>query len=193
MEAFEHVVKVFLEAKGYVVTTGVKFPVRRRTRKAKYAEYQTHGYEMDVVGARHGSLMLGSVKSFFGSPGVSRQDFKGIADPRKKTHFERYAVFNEPEIREGVLKQAVERYGYPADCVRLSLFVGNFVRGDRKAVTDHLRSINVGVGTVEVYDLRTIVEGLLGVVQSKTYYNDAVVITLKALKEAGLSLELPTG
>jgi len=35
MEAFEHVVKVFLEAKGYVVTSNVKFPVRRKTKKAK--------------------------------------------------------------------------------------------------------------------------------------------------------------
>jgi len=33
MEAFEHVVKVFLEAKDYVVTSNVKFPVRRKTKK----------------------------------------------------------------------------------------------------------------------------------------------------------------
>jgi hypothetical protein len=61
----------------------------------------------------------------------------------------------------------------------------------RADIIDHLRGIRVGTGSVEVYELRSIIEGLLQEVQSKTYYNDLVLITIKALKEVGVELGLP--
>jgi len=70
MEAFESFVAVALEADGYVVSPAVKFPVRMKTKKAAYEELQTHGYEVDLVAARADSLILATVKSFFGSAGV---------------------------------------------------------------------------------------------------------------------------
>lgn len=70
MESFEHVCKVALEqedeAEHFVVSTNVKFFVRRKTKKAAYDEYQEHGYEIDLVAARQGRLVLAEVKSFFG-------------------------------------------------------------------------------------------------------------------------------
>jgi len=191
VEAFEQVVKVFLEAKDYVVTSNVKFPVRRKTKKVKYDEYQTHGYEVDIVAARHDSLILGSVKSFFGSVGVNRQGFREIADNSRRTHFQNYAMFNEREVREGILLEAEKRYGYPHSQIQFYLFVGKFKVGDEIVITDHLSGIEAGAGPVRVVNLESIVEGLLEAAQSKTYYNDPVVITLKALKEAGVQLKSP--
>ena len=69
MEGFEHLVKVALEADKYVVSGNLKFPVRMRTKKKIHDEWQTHGYEVDLVGAKQDSLVLASVKSFFGSRG----------------------------------------------------------------------------------------------------------------------------
>ncbi len=66
MESFEHLCKVALEAEGFAVTSNAKFPVRRRTRRVEYEEYQTHGYEIDLVGARGDGLVLAEVKSFLG-------------------------------------------------------------------------------------------------------------------------------
>ena len=189
MEAFEQVVKVFLEAKGYVVTSNVKFPVRRKTKKVKYDEYQTHGYEVDIVAARHDSLILGSVKSFFGSVGINRQGFRGIADNSRQTHFQNYAIFNEREVSEGILLEAEKRYGYPQSQTQFYLFAGKFKAGDEVVITDHLNGIETGAGPVRVVHLESIVEGLLEAAQSKTYYNDPVVMTLKALKEAGVQLK----
>jgi hypothetical protein len=189
MEAFEQVVKVFLEDKNYIVTTNVKFPIRRKTRKAIHEEYQTHGYEVDIVAARHNSLILGSVKSFFGSLGVNRQGFKGIADTDKQTHLQNYAMFNEREIREGILLEAEKRYGYPQRQIQFYLFAGKFKEGDEIVVTNHLGMIEIGAGPVRVVNLKSIVEGLLKSAQSKTYYNDSVLTTLKALKEAGVQLK----
>ena len=74
MESFEHLCKVALEAERFVVTGNVKFFVRRKTQKKAHAEYQEHGYEIDLVAARGDQLVLAEVKSYFGSRGVNRQD-----------------------------------------------------------------------------------------------------------------------
>jgi hypothetical protein len=88
-----------LEAERFVVTGNIKFFVRRRTRKATYDEYQEHGYGVDLVAARGDQLILAEVKSNFGSRGVSSQGFRDLADDSKATHFERFKLFNEPELR----------------------------------------------------------------------------------------------
>jgi hypothetical protein len=191
VEAFEHLVKVYLETQGYIVTSNVKFPVRRKTKKAKYSEYQEHGYEVDIVGGRHDRLLLGSVKSFFGSRGVDRQGFKGLADLGKRTVFERYTMFNETEVRDGIMLAASQQYGYPTANIQFCLFVGNFVEGDKQIIIEHLNKISIGSGPIIVHDLKTIITGLLKASQSKTYYNDPIIITLKALKQAGCKLDVP--
>ena len=61
MEAFEHVVRVFLETQRFAVTSNVKFPIRKRVKKASREEFQTHGYEVDLVAARRDYLPPGSI------------------------------------------------------------------------------------------------------------------------------------
>lgn len=70
MESFEQFVAVAMEAEGLIVSEAVKFPVRRQTRKVAHDEVQTHGYEVDLVGARADRLVLATVKSFLGSRGA---------------------------------------------------------------------------------------------------------------------------
>jgi hypothetical protein len=130
MESFEHVVKVFFEGRGYVVTSNVKFPVQKQTKKAAHPEFQKHGYEVDIVAARAGHLVLASVKSYLGSRGVHPQGFKGLADESKQTHFPSYRLFNEQEIRHQVIERAAAQYGYRTKDVRLALCVGKFALKD---------------------------------------------------------------
>jgi len=58
------------------VSEAVKFRVKRRTSKASHEENQTHGFEVDLVGARADRLVLATVKSFLAhavsSPTTSR-------------------------------------------------------------------------------------------------------------------------
>jgi hypothetical protein len=101
MEAFEHVAKVWLEtAENCVVSSGVKFPVRLKTKKSSRDEFQEHGYEIDLVAARRDRLLLVSVKSFFGSKGLSLEGLK------------KESLFGRQDVMEGVLSGAEERYGY---------------------------------------------------------------------------------
>lgn len=185
MEGFEHVVKVALEAERLIVTSNLKFPVRRRTRKSNHEEYQTHGYEVDLVGARRDRLVLASVKSFFGSRGVGLQGFRGLADETKRTFFSRYALFNEDDVRRGVITQASELYGYDESQIELRLYVGRFANDEAKfRVREHLSDITTVGGPVHVFDLDSILDRVFSVINSKTYVNDPVVATLKALKQA---------
>jgi hypothetical protein len=183
MEAFEQVVRVYLETKGYVVSTNVKFAVRRRTQKEEREESQTHGYEVDLVAAKKGSLILGFVKSYLGSGGVDRQGFQALADKTKKTYFGRYKFFNEPDIREGVLAGATERYGYPLEEIRVAMYAGRFRNGHETDVRNYLESMQVGGGAVEVVGLDKIVFGLWSQTASKTYINDPVLVTMKAMRK----------
>jgi hypothetical protein len=50
-----------MEDQGLVVSEAIKFPVTRQTAKAAHAETQTHGFEVDLIGARSDLLVLATV------------------------------------------------------------------------------------------------------------------------------------
>lgn len=187
MEAFEHVVKVFLEGQGYAVTNNIKFPITREiVKKDGRRENQTHGYEVDIVAAKGTELLLASVKSFLGSRGVTRQGFSGLADPSKPTDFGAYRMFNDRDVRDGILRQASSRYGYSTRDIKWALFVGRFLSRDEDAIRGHLAQAGI-----RVFGIAEIVQGLRLVAISSTYVDDPVVVTLKCLAEAGV-LKHPT-
>jgi hypothetical protein len=189
VESFEHLCKVALEAEGFVVTGNVKFFVRRKTRKAAYNEFQEHGYEVDLVGARGDRLVLAEVKSYLGSRGVNRQSFRGIADETKPTDFGRYKLLNEPDLRTEVINRARNQYGYGQGQVDMRLYVGKFAAGHEGAVTAHLAGLSP---SVRVVTLNEVVERLVELAGSKTYTDDAVVMTVKALAAAGRLHDAPS-
>jgi hypothetical protein len=79
VEAFEQVVAVPMESEGLVVSGGAKFPVKRKTAKKDSDESQSHGYEVDLIGANRERLVVASVNSFFGSRGVQADEVLGRA------------------------------------------------------------------------------------------------------------------
>ena len=184
MESFEHVCRVALETEGFVVTTNVKFYVRRRTRKAAYAEYQEHGYEIDLVGARGDALILAEVKSFFGSRGVNRQSFRALADESKRTDFGGYKLFNDVSLRDEVVAKAAELYGYSPRQVEMRLYVGKFAGGHEDDIRRHFADFKKP--SVRVVGLAEIADSLLAAAGRRTYTDDAVITTVKALGAAGL-------
>jgi hypothetical protein len=170
VESFEHVCKVALEAEGFVVTTNVKFPVTRRTKKASRVEFQTHGYEVDLVGARTDELVLASVKSFFGSHGVSLASVEQSG----------YKLFNDLELRKEVVRVASERYGYTPNRIKLRIYVGRFAPRSRDGVIAYFRERYVAVWTPE-----QVAKLVLKAAESKTYTDDPVITTLKLLQATG--------
>jgi hypothetical protein len=167
-----------------VVSSSVKFPIRRQVKKAGRIEYQTHGYEVDVIGARADRLVLASVKSFLGSRGVQATHVAGAGK-----HGGLYRLLNDREIRDGVVACAAERYGYEPKSVFVRLYVGKFAGkngADEPKVRDWCSKQVVGGGPIEVVGLPELIAQVRSVAASKTYVNNPVVVAVKALAAGGL-------
>ena len=171
-----------MESEGLVVSGALKFPVRRQTRKAEYAEFQTHGFEVDLVGARSDRLVLATVKSFFGSRGVVADHVSG-ASP---THSNLYAMLNDETIRTTVVAGAAERFGFAVSQVELRLYVGKFAGADNEAkVREWCATQQVGSGPIRVVAAPEVVTLVREVAGSKQYRDNAVLATMKVLESVG--------
>lgn len=190
VESFEQLCRVVLEAERFVVTGNVKFPVRRKTSKKDRDEYQTHGYELDLVGARGDRLVLAEVKSFLGSRGVGRQGFRELAGGKGADDSGQYKLFNDVELRDAIVAQACERFGYRRGQVEIRLYVGKFAGGHEQDVRAHLAAFEDP--RVRVVGLEEITGALVTLGRRGTYIDDPVIVTVKALDAAGLILD-PTG
>lgn len=194
MESFEQFVAVAMEAEGLVVSEAIKFPVQRRTRKAGHDEVQTHGYEVDLIGARADRLVLATVKSFLGSRGVAAEQVKGTGGPKASQN--RYMLLNDPDIRSGVVAAAAKRYGYSEQQVTLRLYAAQFAapkKGTHEPVIrEWAASQHVGAGPIEVYGLADVIDTVRAAAVSKTYRDNPVLVTMKVLDAAGLLVDTDT-
>lgn len=153
MEAFESFIALALEDDGYVVSGAVKFPVRIKTGKKAYDEFQEHGFEVDLVGARSDGLVLATVKSFFGSGGVRSEEVKGTSKNERGNKL--YALLNNKTVRRGVIKEAAARYGYRPNQVELRLYVGRFAAPVRAITATRSRSGRGGGGSRSTASIRS--------------------------------------
>lgn len=185
MEAFESFVALAMEDEGLVVSSAVKFPVTRRTAKTQHEETQTHGFEVDLVAANADTLVLASVKSFFGSRGVVAADVDGSTGGAKSRL---YALLNDADVRGQVLAGACARYGYRPEQVELRLYVGRFAapsRGDNEQrIRDWAASTIVGSGPIKVVGVEEVVKVVRRVAASKQYRDDPALVALKVLEAA---------
>lgn len=181
LEAFEQFVALAVESEGLVVSEAQKFPVQILTRKAAYAETQTHGFEVDLVGARSDRLVLATVKSFFGSRGVT---YEGVTGTGATASW--YALLNRPEVRETVTRLAAERFGYRVDQVEMRLYAGKFAGGGHEArIRDRCATQIVGSGPIRVVGATDIVAVVREVAGSKSYRDNAVLTMMKVLDAVG--------
>ena len=194
MECFEQFVAVAMESEGLIVSSAIKFPVQRQTSKASHVEIQTHGYEVDLVGARADRLVLATVKSFLGSRGVAAEHVTGTTADRRARNL--YLLLNDAVIRDGVVAAAAERYGYPTEQVVVRLYAGKFaapVRGTHEqTIRDWCATQHVGGGPIEVYGLSDVVDLVREAAASKTYRDNPVLVTMKVLDSAGLLRDVDT-
>lgn len=184
MEAFEQFVAVALGSEGFVVSSAVKFPIRRQSKKKAHIERQKHGYEVDLVGARGDRLVLASVKSYFGSHGVQAREVMGLGG-----NVGLYRMLNDGELRELIIAQAAKRYGYKKDQVYMRLYVGKFAgtRGCNEGlVRSWAATQHVGGGPIEIIDVKRVIEQVSRVAASKTYIDNPVIVSMKVLAAAGL-------
>jgi hypothetical protein len=159
VEAFESFVALALEAEELVVSEAIKFPVTRPVAKTGRREIQTHGYEVDLVGARADRLILATVKSFFGSRGVASEHVTGQTSDRLARGL--YRLLNEPDVRDAVIDGAAKRFGYRTNQVHLRLYVGRFAGPTQghheKRIREWCAEQIAGAGPIEVFGVKDVV------------------------------------
>lgn len=186
MEAFESFVALALEAEDFVVTGPVKFMISRKTAKAAKDEYQTHGYEVDLVASRGDKLLLVSVKSFFGSGGVKPKDVTGEGLNHKG-----YMMLNDAWLRNELVRMAAEKFGYKTSQVEMRLYGGLFQTGEKGLthVKNWAQKQKVGAGPIGIYSGEEVAAVVLKMAESKTYRDHPVLMAVKVLMAAGLIRE----
>lgn len=186
VEAFESFVALAMEDEGLVVSSAVKFPVIRKTAKSARTEVQKHGFEVDLVGANATSLVLASVKSFFGSRGVVARHVDGSNGGALSRL---YAMLNNADVRDQVVVGACDRYGYVQSQVEMRLYVGRFAgptKGENeRSIRTWAATQTVGSGPIRVIGVTDVVETVRRVASSKQYRDDAALVALKVLDAAG--------
>lgn len=182
MEAFESFVALAMEAEGLVVAGATKFKVKKQTLKASYAEYQEHGYEVDLVGARADKLVLATVKSFFGSNGVRPKEVTGEAGHKASGG---YKLLNDVELRNAVIAQACLEYGYEPKQVEMRLYAGKFAGANGETyVREWCNTQMVGSGPIQVVNVVQLVDTVSVLAQSKTYRDNPALVAIKVLNAA---------
>ncbi|CAN5809592.1 hypothetical protein BH24ACT5_BH24ACT5_01450 [soil metagenome] len=137
-----------------------------------------------MVGARGDLLVLASVKSFFGSAGVKVREVLGKASGGGG-----YRLLNDVALRDQIVHAAAERYGYEPTEVELRLYAGKFAAtkaGEQEAAIRAWAATQiVGSGPIKIYGIDQIVKLLEEQASRRTYRDDPVIVTLKALYATG--------
>jgi hypothetical protein len=186
MEAFESFVALALEAEGLIVSDAIKFPVRLKTRRQDRNEFQTHGYEVDLVGACADKLVLASVKSFLGSQGVVAEHVTG--ETGDESARKRYSLLNRPEVRTPVIRAAAKRYCYRTGQIELRLYVGKFsgAGAHEERVREWASRQQAGAGPIRVFGLSDVVGMVRQAAVPRAYRDNPVLVTMKVLDAAGM-------
>lgn len=173
MESYEHVAKIWIEAQGFVVSSGVKFMLKLPTKKKSRKEAQEHGYEVDLIAARQDRLVLVNVKSYFGSKGLG---LTGLKNEK---------MFSRDQVWEGIITGACHRYGYSRDKIELWVVAGLVSPRNKTAILKYLQTLATDRDTpTRFFDATDVAQGLVDSTESKTYFNDPVIATVRTLREA---------
>lgn len=177
MESYESLVALAMRAENLHVSGPIKFKVTRKTKKVDYDEYQTHGYEVDLVGMRKDKLVLATVKSFFGSGGVF---FKQVSDTTGKTG-SGYKMLNDRDLRKKMIAEACKIYGFEPKDVEVRLYAGKFNGKDEQKVREWCAKEKAGGGPIEVFNLVEVIDTVVELAKSKTYIDDPALVAVKAV------------
>lgn len=177
MESYESLVALAMRAENLHVSGPIKFKVKRQTKKTSKVEFQTHGYEVDLVGMRKDKLVLATVKSFFGSSGVFYKDVAAINGSSGSG----YKMLNDIELRADIIQEACDLYGFKPSEVEVRLYAGKFNGKDEQRVREWCSKEVAGGGAIEVFNLVEVMDTVVELAKSKTYIDDPALVAVKAV------------
>ena len=139
MNAFEDIVSLFLQVKGYWVRQSVKVDISKEDKKY-IGKFSMPRPEVDLVAlsVKENELLLIEAKSFLDSPGVR---FSGISGENAKDA-KRYKLFTNTKLREVVRRQLRKEY-LERDLIKqdtkinYALAAGHIFRDDEPRIAEY--------------------------------------------------------
>jgi hypothetical protein len=177
MESFESLVALAMKAENLHVSGPIKFIIKRKTKRKDYDEYQSHGYEVDLVGMRKDKLVLATVKSFLGSQGVK---FKEVS-ASSGSNGEGYRMLNDRELRKLMIQAACDQFGYEPKDVEIRLYGGRFKGKEEALIREWCFNEKAGSGPIQVYNLIEIMDSVKELALRKTYIDDPALVAVKSM------------
>lgn len=169
-----------MEAEGLVVSGPHKFPIKAKTKKPAYDEYQVHGREVDLIGASAHRLILVTVKSFLGSQGVKSNEVRGISGKTSG-----YAMINNVGLREQLIAAASARFGYATSQVEIRLYAGKFQSPTaEREIREWARDQRAGSGPIGVFGPLDYVDVVRALAESTTYIDQPIIAAIKVMNFA---------
>jgi hypothetical protein len=179
MNAFEDVVKRYLEEGGYWVRQSVKIEITPEDKRA-IGTYSMPRPEIDLVAlnVERNELLLVEAKSYLDSYGVY---YEAIADPTDKGAA-RYKLFTNEVFRQIVTDRLREQYlkrGLIKNDVNVNycLAAGNIHYGNEKPIANYFRQ--KGWKLIAPDQIRDFIKQLA----TKGWEDDLVTMTVKLLKK----------
>ena len=190
MNAFEQLVGMFLERKGYWVRSDFKVDLSKE-EKRKIGRPSSPRWELDIVAYKpvKNEVLLVECKSYLDSRGVTSSSFDGSNEKLAR----RYKLFMDERLRETVLKrlvQQLEEAGLcrPAPTVILCLVAGRIAtEQDRRELAGEFNRAGW-----ELWDDKWIRDTLVEIASS-SYEDDVSSVVAKILlrKSKGPRIKAP--
>ena len=184
-EATEHLVRLYLETKGYVVTTNkvIKLPQHITTKTGP--QEQLTPFEVDIVAVHpgNGDRILGDVKSYFGSYGLRKAHFKDLGSSKPRLQ-KRMRLFNDEDFAKRLLGRLDGDYGGK---FRVELYIGKIKHADANDLLNYLSARTLDGRPVRLVRFDEVMRTLIRYIrdQGTTYFNDQVIQTIKVLDALG--------
>jgi hypothetical protein len=181
MESFEAVVAAALEAENYVVSGPITIkwfsPGQPKTKGQ-----QPNRLEIDLVAARGDRLVLATVKSFFGSGGVSSKDVIGTG-----RNASGYTMINDKKKRTELIALAAEKFGYQVKDVEVRLYAGKYagLSGEQE-IREWASKQLLGGGPLQVVNALQLSQVINALAQESHYQNNVAIAFAKTQIEAQL-------
>jgi hypothetical protein len=191
-EATEYLIKLYLERKGYLVSTSKIYYYTQEIKiKNGKTQPQKTPIQLDIVAINPitNDRIIGEVKSWFGSTGVNKNSFKSIYGSKWNPKQDRFKLINSEEVQKSAFEEVEKEFGRGNNGFRLALFIGHYYKPNESEVKDYLSKLKINGNSIFLPPFEEIVDFLLKEIlepskekrKITSYENDIAIQTLKIL------------
>lgn len=192
-EATEYLIKLYLERNGYLVSTNKTYYYPKKTilKNGKTITQETP-IQLDIVAINPitDDRIIGEVKSWFGSTGVTKNHFKDLAGNKWNLKEDRFKLINSDAVQKSAFEGVEKEFGHGKNGFKLALYIGHYGRPHEDEVKQYLSTLEINGNKIRLEPFEEIINFLINDIlnpknkkNEKRYENDIAIQTLKILKK----------